>query len=72
MSDQHHGMVQELDEQKQLDDQHTSVMVIGETQISYWALLETVPSPGWTPESGDKVMLEEAGAERISQIQGHT
>jgi len=66
MSDQHHGMALELEEQRQLDDdRHT--LTSDETQISYWALLEDVPVPGGTPESGDKFMLEEARAERINQ-----
>ena len=66
MSDQHHGMARELEEQRQLDDdQHT--LTSDETQISYWALLENVPVPGGTPESGDKFMLEEARAEQINQ-----
>ena len=66
MSDQHHGRVRELDKQKQPDDdQHTSAS--GETQISYWALLNTVLVPEGTPGSGDKIMSKEAGAERTSQ-----
>ena len=69
MSDQHHGMARELEEQRQLDDdQHT--LTSDETQISYWALLEDVPVPGGTPESGDKFMLEEARAERINHCLG--
>ena len=67
MSDQHHGRMQELDKQKQPDDdQHTSAS--GETQISYWALLDEVLVPEETPGSGDKLMSKEAGAERISQF----
>ena len=66
MSDQHHGRVRELDKQKQPDDdQHTSAS--SETQISYRALLNTVLVPEGTPGSGDKIMSEEAGAERTSQ-----
>ena len=66
MSNQYHGMARELEEQRQLDDdQHT--LTSDETQISYWALLENVPVPGGTPESGDKFMLEEARAEQINQ-----
>ena len=66
MSDQHYGMVRELEERRQLDDdQHT--LTGDETQISYWTLLEAVPVPGGIPESGDETRLEEAGAEQGSQ-----
>ena len=67
MSDQHHGMVRELEERRQLDDdRHT--LTSDETQISYWALLDEVLVPEETPGSGDKLMSKEAGAERISQF----
>ena len=66
MSDQHYRMVRELKERRQLDDdQHT--LTGDETQISYWTLLDAVPVPGGTPESGDETRLEEAGAEQSNQ-----
>jgi hypothetical protein len=56
----------ELKERRQLDDdQHT--LTGDETQISYWTLLDAVPVPGGTPESGDETRLEEAGAEQSNQ-----
>jgi hypothetical protein len=66
MSDQHYDMVQDLDEQRQLEhDRHTSAG--DESQISYWTLLDDVSVPEGTPESGDKIMLKDAGAEQINQ-----
>ena len=66
MSNQHHGIAQELEERRRLDDDQ-SILASDETQNSYWALLEAVPVPGGAPESGDEIMLEDAGAEQINQ-----
>ena len=64
MSNQHHGIAQELEERKWLDDDQSTLASV-ETQGSYWALLEAVPVPGGTPEPGDKIMCEDAGAKQI-------
>ena len=64
MSNQHHGIAQELEERKRLDDDQ-SILASDETQNSYWALLEAVPVPGGAPESGDEIMCEDAGAKQI-------
>ena len=66
MSDQHYDMVQDLDEQRQLEhDRHTSAD--DASQISYWTLLDDVSVLEGTPESGDKIMLKDAGAEQTNQ-----
>ena len=64
MSNQHHGIAQELEERKRLDDDQ-GILASDETQNSYWALLEAVPMPGGAPESGDEIMCEDAGAKQI-------
>ena len=66
MSDQHYDMVQDLDEQRQLEhDRHTSAG--DESQISYWTLLDDVPAPEGTPESGDEIMIADARAAETNQ-----
>ena len=57
-------MAQELEGRRQPDDDRHA-LASDETQTSYWALLEDVPVPGGTPESGDKFTLDEASGRYV-------